>query len=516
MRNGLLPALVVALAFAASAAGQEPPLLPEEPGLPAAPMPPGPAAPPGSGFNLLPPCPEEGPVLVPAVEPDQPPAPRLPGRPILPARPVSQQRPQLPPAPPVPPLPPLPPGILPVETGPAVRPIAPPSGRPAAPIPASPYSYGSIMDDAPPLPSGPFAPQPAAPGACAPADPCMWASAEYLLWFIRSGGAPPLVQTAPMPAAGQQLDPSAVTTLFPTGGIHSGPLSGVRGTFGFWLGPDSVFGFEGTGFWLQNDQNLFSASGGGSVLARPFFDVARGQPALLQLAVPGTSTGDVRVSAGSRLVGAEANGLARGYDLPAGQVVLLAGFRYLALDEVLRIDDDTYNNVTGSSVSTSDHFRTRNQFYGGQVGARFNWQRGRFVGDATVKAGLGEVYQLVGISGSTTGTLPGFAPAALPVGTLALAPNVGDHTQTRTAFVPEATLRLGYQISPRVLAFVGYNFLYISSVVRPGRQIDPGLNPDFLPFTAPTGATAALRPAFHFHTEDFWAQGITLGMAIRY
>jgi hypothetical protein len=80
--------------------------------------------------------------------------------------------------------------------------------------------------------------------------------------------------------------------------------------------------------------------------------------------------------------------------------------------------------------------------------------------------------------------------------------------------VPELGLNIGYQLTNHIRAFVGYNFLYWSSVVRPGDQIDPRVNTNLIPPPISTAGPAV--PAFAFHGSDFWAQGITLGVEFRW
>jgi len=42
--------------------------------------------------------------------------------------------------------------------------------------------------------------------------------------------------------------------------------------------------------------------------------------------------------------------------------------------------------------------------------------------------------------------------------------------------MPELNLKIGYDITPNLRAYVGYDFLFISSVVRPAEQIDLHVN----------------------------------------
>ena len=77
-------------------------------------------------------------------------------------------------------------------------------------------------------------------------------------------------------------------------------------------------------------------------------------------------------------------------------------------------------------------------------------------------------------------------------------------------------MNVGYDVTPHLRAFVGYNFLYVSSVVRPGDQVDRIIDPSRLPVPAalagnlPPANTG--RPLVPFKATDFWAQGINFGL----
>ena len=80
--------------------------------------------------------------------------------------------------------------------------------------------------------------------------------------------------------------------------------------------------------------------------------------------------------------------------------------------------------------------------------------------------------------------------------------------------VPEFILQLGVDVTSHWRVFVGYNFLYLSDVIRPGNQIDRTVNLAQLTGLGLLGGPA--RPTPVFNHNDFWAQGINFGAAYRW
>ena len=75
-------------------------------------------------------------------------------------------------------------------------------------------------------------------------------------------------------------------------------------------------------------------------------------------------------------------------------------------------------------------------------------------------------------------------------------------------------MRVGCQLTDNARIYAGYNFMYMSNVVRAGDQIDANVNPTLLP--PRTNVTGPALPAFMPKTTDFWAQGISIGLELRY
>jgi hypothetical protein len=200
----------------------------------------------------------------------------------------------------------------------------------------------------------------------------------------------------------------------------------------------------------------------------------------------------------------------------------LAGPRYVQLDEGLHISESLLGlagagSLAGSHILVSDRFDTRNRFYGSQVGLDYELNRGRWSLGLLGKLALGDAHQAVDIAGSQVIVSPTGAVSTFNGGLLALATNSGHFSRDRFAVLPEATATLGFHVTDWCRLSVGYNFLYWSSVLRPGNQIDRVLDETRIP-NFPTNAvpTGQLRPAANLRGTDFWAQGINFGVEFRF
>jgi hypothetical protein len=340
--------------------------------------------------------------------------------------------------------------------------------------------------------------------------PRIWGSADYLFWFVRPQSSPGLIQAVTGSATSNSgFNQSQVVTLFPYNKIDYGIFSGVRGTIGFWLNPQQTVGLESTYMWFGRTDvhdGFFSSST--AILGRAFVDAATGRNSLYQVSSPGTVDGVITVRSKFHLEGGEANFLLNAQAF-GPRLNLLAGFRYLDMSESLRVSE--FSHGTNFSIRSFDQFGTRNQFWGGQLGLRWGYEGRRLVANVSGKVGFGAMDEHVQINGNTNFS-NGNGTASASGGVLALASNIGAYSRIRPAFVPEAVVNLGYKFAPWGTLTVGYNFLYSTEVVRPGGQMDNVVNTSNLPFAGGTSG----RPAFLFKGEDFWVQGINLGLRLQY
>lgn len=353
-----------------------------------------------------------------------------------------------------------------------------------------------------------------------------WVDAEFLLWFIRATRLPPLY------TAGSPTDilPGAIgmpgtSVLFGGTNINYDVREGGRFGGGVWLDDDHLFGVEANYLFLGSKSvgyaNASSGTPSSAVLARPFIDAVAGTESSSLVAYPGLSAGTVQAAITSRLQGAEVNGLLNLHCGACLRADLLTGFRFLRFQERLGIAEGEQVSATapafaGDTIGVVDHFDTTNDFYGGNIGVRGSVGWGRWDLASVAKVALGDVHQLITIAGTTSIAPPGQPATVTPAGLLALPTNSGSFTRNVFAVLPEGDLSVGFWFTKHLRAYIGYSFVYLSNVVRPGDQIDRTVNTTFVPTTLNPGPTSPARPAFSLYATDFWAQGINFGLTYRY
>jgi hypothetical protein len=408
-------------------------------------------------------------------------------------------------------------------------------GSPAAPQPTA-------VVQAPPAPAQPArAPQPSpvtvppamvSPGpVLVPAGPAglgadapvysAWLRADYLMLWAR--GAPtggPLVTTGVLGTPGTQV-------LLGDRPMGYGPFSGLQITAGLPIGNGLTF--EPGFFYLGHRTFGFSAGSNASgvpLIARPVIDAQDGTQQAYAVSFPGNLKGVVGVESQLRMDGYEFNlgtNVAQSRSL---RFDVLGGFRALDMSERLAIHDHLaaltdgflfFNGIplpAGSRQSDFDTFATSNHFYGGQVGGRLGWQSGAFSVNGVAKVALGVTQQLVDIAGGSERFVPNTSPQTATGGILAQVTNIGHYYRSTLSVVPQAGLEVGYQITPRLRATVGYTLIYWTHVARPGNQTDRTVNPALVPTDLSFGAGGGpARPALPSVREsDLWVQGVNFGL----
>jgi hypothetical protein len=362
--------------------------------------------------------------------------------------------------------------------------------------------------------------------------PKFYISGEYLLWWLKQDKVPVLAATSSNPFDNGELGKPTTQVLFGGGGLNGSDRSGGRITAGWWLDDACQdVAVEVRGFYLApQTTNFFADSSQYPVIARPFFNINMQEEFAQLTATPGNGvsgsvTGNITINSDSKFYGAELNGrcnLCCGCDY---RLDLLGGFRYLDLEETLNITEHSLNNSTlppfpGDASMTNDFFSTRNQFYGGQVGILGEYDHGPFSVEMRAQVALGDTHQDILIDGSQVFTDPktGNVLGTFKGGLLALTSNIGRYSLDRFGVIPELNLNVGYQLTEHIRAFIGYDVLYWNDVLRPGGQIDRNIDITLIPnFPVPGEKPAGQnQPSVPRSETDFWAQGVTVGVEIRY
>jgi hypothetical protein len=332
-------------------------------------------------------------------------------------------------------------------------------------------------------------------------------NSEFLLWWMRGQRPPPLVVSS-NPFAMMLGGPPGVG-LFGGGMTGDGVHTGYRFRTGLWFDRDHSLGLEGSFFFLSQRSNEFRfGSAGMPILVVPFIDANTGLQSGRMIASPGMP-GSVMASVKTRLWGADANLRGNLWCGPNGHVDLLGGFRALGLDDDFQFGTNTTLVApVPMSVLLNDRFATRNRFYGGQLGVSGEYRRGAWSVDGTLKVALGGTNQRLEIGGNNV--VNGVAGIG---GIFAQPSNLRDTSRDRFGVVPELGVNVGYQVTDHLRAYVGYNFLYWSSVIRAGEQIPRSINPVQM-LSGPT--LPSMAPAFAFKGTDFWVHGVNFGLEFRY
>jgi hypothetical protein len=378
-----------------------------------------------------------------------------------------------------------------------------------------PYGPPPGLDELPPPPYGRLR----FFDAGAAADPKFWSTFDALIWWPKSQPlSVPVVTTGPASQGGNAGGIGFPGTVSLDRPLNYDAMGGFRTSVGTWFGASHIWGIEGDVFTLGEATGGFSVidrSGNGSFIINEPVVAA---PFSTQVSAPGVETGGVIVHTSSEFWGGGINGLFNLMRRDGLTLSLLAGFRYLQLDERLDIVSNsalfttaTYTDNAGNTLATAppgstvaviDEFRARNQFYGGQVALRFQYVMNRWSLSGTGSLAIGGTHETVWVNGVTNVFPVNGAPASLFGGNFATLQN-GVYSINKFAVAPALQLSLGYQITPFVRATIGYDFLFLSAVARPGNQIDNTYD-------------GVVHPVVPMRNSTYWTQGISLGLRISF
>ena len=301
-------------------------------------------------------------------------------------------------------------------------------------------------------------------------------TAEALLWWVQAPRIPVLATTS-SPQFNGISGLGDTRPLFGGDTLSSSAHAGGRFGASYWLDPQRSLAIDGNIFFLSaNAKEYGTSTMRDALIARPFVNANTAMPFSQLVAAPGLSSGGILIRPETGVWGAEVNfrspliacDACRSFDL-------FAGFRYFHLDDQItitesfvRTPDSPQSIGVPNAISgvVRDQFRTENDFYGFNMGFQGERRRGNWFLDYKASVALGTVFQSAEANGGQLiQTTAG--PLAASGGLLALqGANIGRRTQSQFGVLPEVGVKLGYYVTRRLKLSVGYNFLYLNSVLR--------------------------------------------------
>jgi Putative beta barrel porin-7 (BBP7) len=380
-----------------------------------------------------------------------------------------------------------------------------------------------------------------ASASCRTPAPRFYGGIEYLHWWVKSAPlSVPLVSTGPDTNEEGFLVNSASTILYgapfspAVGGNDTQNFPGFSGgrlTLGYVLDEERKLAAETRFFMLQSRSAGFTAEAnstdfGGSGMRIPVFNTVPYTPGSdtdlmvsengLPVFIPGILAGKVSITNSLKLWGADATAVYSVYRSSRWELSALAGFRYLDLSENFDLSDALVGQsgpFVGQSGTVSDHFGTTNQFFGAAIGLRGGASWGPVSLSVTGRIALGPSHEVLNVSGGFQAV--NFTASSGSQGIFAQPSNSGSHSSTVFAVVPEVEVKLGFDVTPTVRLTLGYDFIYYSSVVRPGYQLNRDL-PKGQVFEQGGTSVSSTSPFPLFDRTSFFAQGLSLGVAVRF
>lgn len=196
---------------------------------------------------------------------------------------------------------------------------------------------------------------------------------------------------------------------------------------------------------------------------------------------------------------------------------LLVGYRFMKLDEGLRIAHESEwivgqgGILAGTTKEVVDLFEMDNEFHGGEIALHYRQLMNNCWSiDVLMKLGMGNNRSQAYIDGRTITTVPNGGSATFIGGLLAQETNMGRYEVDQFGLVPELTVTLTREITRNMHVSVGYNLLYWTAIHQLGDHIDRNVS------QFPPEPVAGLAPAFRFRDSSFLAEGLQLGMAYQF
>jgi Putative beta barrel porin-7 (BBP7) len=360
------------------------------------------------------------------------------------------------------------------------------------------------------------------PVTCCPAEECVgcpgspsrwWVSGDYTFGWIRGVSVPPLLTATPVGGG-------TPTVLFGNKTLNDGFRNGFQLRGGFWLDGCGECGIEAGMLFLGGLTSRIQVGDvPGTVIGRPFFNTMTNAPDSELVSAPGTLSGRGTASAGaSDFWGANVAFRKLICCDCRGRLDFLVGYRFLSSGDSVGVTEDLQPIAApfppGSRIGVSDTFTASNQFHGALFALAGEYRLKSWYLQGTGGVSFGGTFRQATVSGSTSIQVPPAPTEVLPGGLLALSSNSGTFSGSDWVFVPEAAVRLGYQIRENLRIYAGYSFLYWPSIYRAADQINPVVNPALLP--PPLPLTGPASPLFPDRKSSLCVQALSIGLEFRY
>jgi hypothetical protein len=337
-------------------------------------------------------------------------------------------------------------------------------------------------------------------------EPRIWVTPEYVhYWQNTTTKLPQLLSVA------DPTDTLPIGNYYGNKGISWNDGNGVKLTVGAWIDDEKRYGVEMTGFYVpRQTQSSNYGPLPGNVDAF-FSDYNAGPPpGINRNLFPTDSASQANFHYSTEQYGGEANGLVhlKNWEPIEGLKIEetgLGGFRYFGLQDSY---SDEYKEPN-AGFFYNDYFKTNNNFYGVNLGAHIRMQYESFFAEITPKIALGVTDESVGVNGSNTVPV---APG--PGGFYASGNKLGHRSSDPFAYLPQITIKLGYDFNKTVEAFIGYDALYLSDVARVENQISTQLDGNTIAgFNA--GAASDQSPSMNVQSSSLFEQGVTAGLTFK-
>ncbi|WP_439625762.1 BBP7 family outer membrane beta-barrel protein [Gemmata sp.] len=339
------------------------------------------------------------------------------------------------------------------------------------------------------------------PEACPCPDPRatrVWFGAEVLLGTTRSVNIAPVVTTGP--AAAGLLNAAAIgqpgtVPLFGGRRMLGDWRGGLRAEGGLWFDRAHDAGAVARFYSLYSTSDQLTGAGNGlNVVNVPQFVALGGTVVQVPAYVgfPGLTTGTVSATTQTMFAGGDLNVRLQTRQGRAWRVDALLGYRQLYLRDELGYGFTATGGVPplAGLVTGGQSARTRNEFYGGNLGvlATAGGQRWLVEGLAAVA---------LGVNASALDFDRSVVVAATGVPAVPLVATSTRDPMTYFGTVAEGGVRIGYRVTEHARLTVGYTALYWNNVRRAQDQV-------------------TLSPALTGATTHFFAHMLSCGAELRY